>query len=340
MEQVFIYPGSGKVGLTSIVADFKKGELLVEVDGNPKTYAKKSGFLHGLTKYLDSKGLNTLGDEEGEELHWSSPPLRGNALVFDASQPFLKSWYAKVRKYDMLNAAVTPPLKISPLMEKFWANQRSKGLPPSTLYVAFHEKGSTQPAGYVMAWSVSKAGITKQMKDYVAAYPKSKITIQPLRPPKQAQAVQLNAKARLLADASDVKRWAKMNSKEQRAPFRKLIETLTTGASESAVVVPREDPQIDAIIKRGKFFPTKGSMRFKGFANQCHANTAALFNASKIDAIVTGYALADDGGWRSHTWGLIGKTLIETTPAKYGKYFGVQLNAKEAKAFAADNPLP
>ena len=37
--------------------------------------------------------------------------------------------------------------------------------------------------------------------------------------------MQLNAKARLLADASDVKRWAKMNSKEQRAPFRKLIET-------------------------------------------------------------------------------------------------------------------
>ena len=106
MEQVFLYPGSGKVEIVSIVADFKKGELLVEVDGNPKTYAKKSGFLHGLSKYLDSKGLDTLGNEEGEELHWSSPPLRGTTLVFDASQPFLKSWYAKVRRYDMLKSSV------------------------------------------------------------------------------------------------------------------------------------------------------------------------------------------------------------------------------------------
>jgi hypothetical protein len=103
MGQVFIHPGRGKVALTSIVADFQRRELRVEVEGNAKNYAKSSGFLHGLSKYLESLGLDVLGAYEGEELRWSASPLNSNTLVFDVSGKFLNTWYSRVRRYDLLN---------------------------------------------------------------------------------------------------------------------------------------------------------------------------------------------------------------------------------------------
>jgi len=102
MAQVYIYPGRGKIALTSVVADFKKRELLVKIEGNPKTCAKSSGFLHGLSRYLESLGLNVLGPKEGDEISWSDNALQGDTLVFDVSQAFLMSWYSKIRRYDLL----------------------------------------------------------------------------------------------------------------------------------------------------------------------------------------------------------------------------------------------
>jgi len=48
--------------------------------------------------------------------------------------------------------------------------------------------------------------------------------------------------------------------------------------------------------------------------NQCHENTATLFQQGKIKELHTGYALSDDGLWRQHSWGVdVNGKIIETT---------------------------
>ena len=78
-----------------------------------------------------------------------------------------------------------------------------------------------------------------------------------------------------------------------------------------------------------------------GQPGYCHHNTAAMF--SKREAwrfgdrtdlpkikIVTGWALSDDGIWRSHSWSIQKDgAVVETTCPRIG-YFGVVLNAEES----------
>lgn len=138
-------------------------------------------------------------------------------------------------------------------------------------------------------------------------------------------------------ELTDVERWSAANSKEKRPVFKKLISILVKEAPESAVVVPRQDDQINEIVTRGRFIPVKGKTKRIKESNQCHANTAAMYQSGTVDNICTGYALAPDGGWRSHTWGIKNAHIVETTYGMYVKYFGVLLNVKESKQFIAEN---
>jgi hypothetical protein len=100
----------------------------------------------------------------------------------------------------------------------------------------------------------------------------------------------------------------------------------------------RYEPDLKLLLKRGEPFDEPADL-VPGEPGQCHPNTARLWNEHReVLAIVTGYALSEDGFWRQHSWLLREKPgtgqyrLIETTLRRV-KYFGVILTEAEAEAF-------
>lgn len=80
--------------------------------------------------------------------------------------------------------------------------------------------------------------------------------------------------------------------------------------------------------------------RLPGEPNGCHSNAAGLWSSDlRRYKLVTGYALANDGLWRQHSWVIDSKYLYETT-VKAKKYFGVELDDEEALRFWWDNYFP
>ena len=110
---------------------------------------------------------------------------------------------------------------------------------------------------------------------------------------------------------------------------------LFLGGSE--VCMPVFDPDLDAILTRGELWYKTPAKQVKGKPNQCHHNAANLwFNNQDKYTICTGYALSNDGIWRSHSW-LIDKSahrphIVETTEKRVA-YYGYQMSPQEAKKF-------
>jgi hypothetical protein len=134
--------------------------------------------------------------------------------------------------------------------------------------------------------------------------------------------------------------WKSLHEKENKRAAKMSPDAKTTldkltdyGRNGTVVVQLMAERDNNLIGSRGKVVPTKGLIYKEMQSNECHANTATLWRRKKIDAVVTGFALSDDGGWRSHSWGVKNGKIVETT-VKFKKYFGVKLNAAEAKAFA------
>lgn len=74
--------------------------------------------------------------------------------------------------------------------------------------------------------------------------------------------------------------------------------------------------------------------------SQCHNNAIALWREGHAAAIGTGYALADDGLWREHSWAVShAGELVETTVVME-IYFGVELRGSDAESFAAGANIP
>lgn len=128
-------------------------------------------------------------------------------------------------------------------------------------------------------------------------------------------------------------RWPKLNQKLLRMGGR--------------AIVPQHDPHLDDVLgTRAKLFPTKGYKFSGGQPSKCHWNVATLYVRNEVDHVVTGWALSDDSLWRSHTWGLQKKRVVETTERRK-KYFGVVLNSYEASLLVVnlffdevwDNPV-
>jgi hypothetical protein len=121
-----------------------------------------------------------------------------------------------------------------------------------------------------------------------------------------------------------------------------LRERLIALAGGEACFADRE-PDLEAILERGQVFSGRCRL-IRGERNQCHANAGKLWENSRGQlpiAIVTGYALSDDGLWRQHSW-LIAKpgrrwTVIETTCRRL-LYYGVVLTEEEARHHADCNP--
>jgi len=134
-----------------------------------------------------------------------------------------------------------------------------------------------------------------------------------------------------------------MVTKEQRDYIQKGLrkypelkqlrkKLLSIGGEE---IVPREEPDLSKIIKRGKLF--KGKVKLTKLRMiSCHTNAAELY-ATKGYKIVTGWALSNDGLWRQHSWCIDSKNNIVETTKNRKKYFGVVLMQEEAKKFYHEN---
>lgn len=117
---------------------------------------------------------------------------------------------------------------------------------------------------------------------------------------------------------------------------------LAIGGSETCF--PDFEPDMDAILARGKYYPGRSRM-MKGQPSQCHRNSCELWenNYKELDvAICTGYALSLDGMWRQHSWlvwrkeGEDKETIIETTQKRVA-YYGFEMTEEEAKEFCREN---
>jgi hypothetical protein len=91
----------------------------------------------------------------------------------------------------------------------------------------------------------------------------------------------------------------------QNASARSLFRKLSAhGGFGVALFVAGDEPDLELYGRAGKAWSTAGLAKEIGRAHQCHANTAALWRATKGLAsgqqvrIAVGYALAPDGIWR------------------------------------------
>ena len=126
--------------------------------------------------------------------------------------------------------------------------------------------------------------------------------------------------------------WLRKNKKESGLN-KKLVNVLTDSFTNGTmVVVVDDDPDLSLIVQKGKEFSISGRIYKKGKPCSCHKNVSELYYNDEIDGIATGYALTDDGGWRSHTWGIKDDNIVETTN-KYLNYFGVILDKESSKKF-------
>jgi hypothetical protein len=141
-------------------------------------------------------------------------------------------------------------------------------------------------------------------------------------------------------------------------PYADLRSRLL-GVGGLEVVLPRYDEfsdleqrrqayDVQQVLGRGETWPGGSAAIETGTENNCHANVARLRSSGR-GAIVSGWALADDGLWREHSWLIVRPTgstdsLLETTQP-WLLYHGYQLDAHETDWFihselGPDAPVP
>lgn len=135
--------------------------------------------------------------------------------------------------------------------------------------------------------------------------------------------------------------WRRENARHAKAfPWaRDLLAKLSNyDGTDHPVIRLSELPHAEIILLsvEGRLFPSgRGLFIFRrGAPNRCHQNAARLWKDS--DGFIkpcTGLALAPDGAWRSHSWGLRGRKVVETT-VRAVAYFGVVLEDRHAAQFA------
>ena len=99
---------------------------------------------------------------------------------------------------------------------------------------------------------------------------------------------------------------------------------------ENTILLPglwESRPEIKRLLERGEEFGC--TERFDlGGVSQCHNNVIDKYLSDSEYDIVTGYALSEDGLWRSHSWLMKNSEVYETTESRL-KYFGVVLRDTE-----------
>lgn len=129
--------------------------------------------------------------------------------------------------------------------------------------------------------------------------------------------MQLQAKSRLLATAD----------------LRSVLKQIAGDGYLMALDQYVNDPDKELIAARGRDWTKIGKL-FNGPDGKCHWNVAKLYESGAIDGIVIGYA-HNFQGWHQHTWGLIGRSLVETTIDNQinDHWFGVKLGPKRTQIF-------
>lgn len=132
------------------------------------------------------------------------------------------------------------------------------------------------------------------------------------------------------------------NEKEAAEMQRMFVlrnRLLAFGGEE--VCLPDYEEDYDAIMQRGQFFYGDHARMMRGAPNQCHHNSAMMWDANRGKCqIATGYALSDDGLWRQHSWVVQPLTLswrVWETTEKRLAYFGVVFNNDECEEFFYNN---
>jgi len=107
---------------------------------------------------------------------------------------------------------------------------------------------------------------------------------------------------------------------------------------ENTILLPglwETNSEIKRLIFRGEVF--EGTDYFDlGGVSQCHNNVIDKYLLNNDYDMVTGYALSEDGLWRSHSWLLKDSKVYETTESRL-MYFGVVL--KDTESGIIDNSL-
>ena len=137
-------------------------------------------------------------------------------------------------------------------------------------------------------------------------------------------------------DKPAMRHWEKENAKVagKSEDARKVLTRLTDrGKNGTVICLLGEERDINLLASRGRLFSEKDRLFKQMQPNECHTNSANLFSRKNVDGIGTGFALTKDGIWGSHSWGLKGGKIVETTYKGFIRYFGVELKGKEAKAF-------
>lgn len=114
---------------------------------------------------------------------------------------------------------------------------------------------------------------------------------------------------------------------------------LTFGGEQ--VCMPFLESDMPLVLDRGQLWYGDRVIVNLGRSRQAHYNASVIWknkrkNKDELVRIATGYALSDDGMWRSHTWCVLveeeSNTIIETTEERLA-YFGFVLSETEAAAF-------
>lgn len=98
-----------------------------------------------------------------------------------------------------------------------------------------------------------------------------------------------------------------------------------------------DEPDLEKLLARGVVNDGRGAKLMAGKPICCHANAARLWEKDpESTALVTGWAMSDDGIWRQHSWARRGKTILETTNPRL-IYYGFELLPEEAIGFCESN---
>jgi hypothetical protein len=97
----------------------------------------------------------------------------------------------------------------------------------------------------------------------------------------------------------------------------------------------RDDAYTEASLARGRAWAAAAARLEPGAGNACHVNVARLHRAGR-GAIATGYALAEDGLWREHSWIVEASGAVVETTVPWVLYYGCMLDDGEARRFARD----
>jgi len=109
------------------------------------------------------------------------------------------------------------------------------------------------------------------------------------------------------------------------------LNTKLETIESNTIILPRDlyPLEIKRLLRRGEEFGKSTLFHF-GETSRCHQNSIEFYlDGENNYKLCTGFALSNDGLWRSHTWLINEDNLpVETTVGRE-RYFGVVLDKKK-----------